>query len=436
MSLLLLQGADVVTMDAAGDLRAADILIQDGAIAAVGRGLRADGAQRLDASGCIALPGLIDAHTCLWQTVMRNWVPDLWSRRYFGELLPLRPRFEAEDNHIAGWIGGAECLSYGTTTVVDYCHNLGGAGYAEAAITGLQRAGIRHVFTYSFMNERPDGFSDARARFEDAAQVFDRFHNPAGLTTLHFGIESVGVPRLAGQLAFARERGVMSCIHVNVADDIRRLDAAHLLGSDLLAIHGNLISDEELDAMARAGMPLCFTPSADVQGTPADVVRRARLRGVPVLFGCDVPCHVASDLLSQLRYLFHVQGYIDGALARAEGPVNTRRPAPGPTMPLVRPRDLLRAATIEAARALGMDRTIGSIAVGKRADIVLIRNDGFGGATGDPCDYVLLQASARDVDTVLVDGVPRVRHGRVDGFDAASARSLASGIRRRLLGHA
>jgi cytosine/adenosine deaminase-related metal-dependent hydrolase len=434
MSRLLLRQAEVVTMDEAGDLPATDVLVENGEIVAIGRGLSATDAEVVDAAGCIALPGIIDAHTCLWQTVLRNWVPDLWGGRYFGELLPMRRRFRAQDNHSGGWIGGSELLSCGTTTVVDYCHNIAGPGYAEAAIAGLKESGIRHVFTYSFMNEQPDDFAHTRARFADAARIFQQFHDASGMTTIHFGIESVGAPGLSEQLAFARERGAMSCIHINVRDEIRRLQADDLLGPDLLAIHGNLITDAELGAMAKAGMPLCFTPSADVQGTPADVVRRARLLGVPVVYGCDVPCHVSSDTLQQLRYLFHVQGYIDGSVARDRGPVHTRRPVPAEAMPLLRPRDLLRSATIEAAAVLGMDSRIGSIAVGKRADIVLVRKDGFGGAAGDPCAYVLLQASARNIDTVVVDGVVRVRAGRVEGFDAERASRLASEARQRLVG--
>ena len=434
MSRLLLRHAEVVTMDEAGDLPAADILVQDGEIIAIGPELPATDAEVVDVSGCIALPGIIDAHTCLWQTVLRNWVPDLWGGRYFGELLPLRRRFRAQDNHSGGWIGGSELLSCGTTTVVDYCHNIAEPGFAEAAIAGLKESGIRHVFTYSFMNERPDGFANTRARFADAAQVFQRFHDASSMTTIQFGIESVGASGLTEQLAFARIHGAMSCIHINARNDIRQLQTDELLGPDLLAIHGNLISDAELEAMAEARMPLCFTPSADVQGTPADVVRRARLMGVSVVYGCDVPCHVASDTLQQLRYLFHVQGYIDGTVARDRAPVHTRRPTPAKAMPLLRPRDLLRSATIEAATVLGMDARIGSLAVGKRADIVLVRKDDFGGAAGDPCAYVLLQASARNIDTVVVDGVVRVRGGRVEGFDAQRARRLAGEARHRLIG--
>ena len=64
-------------------------------------------------------------------------------------------------------------------------------------------------------------------------------------------------------------------------------------------------------------MPLCFTPTADTQGTPADVVRRAFDRGVDVVFGCDIPCSIASDTLGQLRVMYNVQGFLDGAMERS-----------------------------------------------------------------------------------------------------------------------
>ena len=74
----IVTGAQTVTMDPAlGDFPAADILIEDGAIVAVGPSLDAGNAEQIDGAGMIALPGIIDAHTCLWQTVLRGYVPDL-----------------------------------------------------------------------------------------------------------------------------------------------------------------------------------------------------------------------------------------------------------------------------------------------------------------------------------------------------------------------
>src|SRR5260370_4574999 len=175
---ILIRGAEVVTMDAAlGDLPSADILIEDGAIGAVGPLLAAAAdAEQIDGSGMIALPGIIDAHTCLWQTVLRGYVPDLWPGAYYSALLPLRGHYTPEDNFNAAYVGGFEMLSYGTTPVVDYCHNIGSPDYAPRSIEALKESGIRHLFTYSFMSVLPDRFPRPEDRFADAQSVHDRFH--------------------------------------------------------------------------------------------------------------------------------------------------------------------------------------------------------------------------------------------------------------------
>ena len=434
---VVIRGAQVVTMDERlGDFSSADILIEDGAIKSVGPSLDAPaGAEAIDAAGMIALPGIVDAHTCLWQTVLRGYVPDLWPGTYYSKLLPLRSRYTAEDNFNAAYVGGFEMLSYGTTTVVDYCHDIRSPAYAPASIAALKETGIRHLFTYSFMPVLPDEFPRPEDRLADGRRVYDEFHDPSGLTTVGFGIDSIGAPGLAKQLAFSRELKAPSCIHVNETGTIDRLHADGLLGPDLLVIHGNLITNGELELMAKARMPLCFTPTADTQGTPADVVRRAVDRGVDVVFGCDVPCSIASDPLGQLRVMFNVQGFLDGAIERSFSTVVGRRPAVRPGLPLMTPRRLIETATITAARVLGLDDRIGSLTPGKRADIVLIRKGLFGGSVvDDACAHVLLQTSPRDIDTVLVEGEVRMRNGVLSGFDPQRAAAMVSASRQRILG--
>ncbi len=433
---LHIRGAQVVTMDETlGDFLTADILIEEGAILAVGRSLDAAGAETIDAAGMIALPGIIDAHTCLWQTVLRGYVPDLWPGGYYSKFLPLRSRYTAEDNFNAAWIGGFEMLSYGTTTVVDYCHDIRGPAFAPASIAALKETGIRHLFQYSFMPVVPDEFTGPRDRLADGRRVYDAFHDPKSLTTVGFGVESIGAPGLEEQLAFARALKAPSCIHVNETGTIDRLAALGLLGPDLLVIHGNLLGNPELERMAIAGMPLCFTPTADTQGTPADVVRRAIERGVDVVFGCDIPCTVASDTLGQLRVMFNVQGYLDGAMERSFSSVLGRRPPVRPGLPLLTPRKLIETATITAARVLGLGDRIGSLTPGKRADIVLIRKGPFGDSVvDDACAHVLLQTSPRDIDTVLVDGKLCMRGGVLAGFDARRAAAMVAASRKRILG--
>ena len=432
----VIRGAQVVTMDdALADFRSADILIAGGAISAVGPSLDGTDAEIIDGSGMIALPGIIDAHTCLWQTVLRGYVPDLWPGAYYSAFLPLRQRFTAEDNYHAAYVGGFEMLSYGTTTVVDYCHDIRGPGYADASIEALRTTGIRHLFTHSFMSVSPDDFPGSSDRFDEARRVYDRFHDPAGLTTIGFGVDSIGAPGLEKQVAFARALKAPSCIHVNETGTIHRLHAMGLLGPDLLVIHGNLITNAELELMAEARSPICFTPTADVQGTPADVVRRAMDRGVNVVFGCDIPCSVASDTIGQLRVMFNVQGFLDGAMERSFSSVVGRRPQVRPGLPLLTPRRLIETATIVAARVLGLDDRIGSLTPGKRADIVLIRKGPFGDSVvDDACAHVLLQTSPRDIDTVMVDGEIRMKAGALVGFDRERADAMIRSSRRRILG--
>jgi len=436
---IVVRGAEIVTMDAAlGDFSQADILVEDGKIGAVGPSLQAADAEPIDGSDMIALPGIIDAHTCLWQTVLRGYVPDLWPGAYYSKFLPLRSRFTAEDNFNAAYVGGFEMLSYGTTTVVDYCHNIRGPDYAPASIGALKETGIRHLFTYSFMPVPPHRFPRADDRFTDARLVYDKFHDPAGLTTIGFGIDSIGALGLENglekQLAFSRALDAPSCIHVNETGTIDRLKANGLLGPDLLVIHGNLITNGELELMAKARMPLCFTPTADTQGTPADVVRRAIDRGVEVVFGCDIPCSIASDPIGQLRVMFNVQGFLDGVMERSFSTVVGRRPPVRPGLPLLTPRRLFEIATIGTARALGLDDRIGSLTPGKRADIVLIRKGAFGDSVAnDACAHVLLQTSPRDIDTVLVDGEARMRAGVLLGFDPERAAAMIRSSRQRIL---
>jgi 5-methylthioadenosine/S-adenosylhomocysteine deaminase len=182
-------------------------------------------------------------------------------------------------------------------------------------------------------------------------------------------------------------------------------------------------------------MPLCFTPTADVNGTPADVVRRAIERGIDVVFGCDIPCSVASDTIGQLRIMFNVQGFIDGAMERSFATVTGRRPPMRTGMPLLTPRVLVEIATIVAARVMGLADRIGSLTPGKRADIVLIDKGPFGGSVvDDPCAHVLLQTSPRDIDTVIVDGKVRMRQGVLAEFDPDRAAWMVHASRKRILG--
>jgi cytosine/adenosine deaminase-related metal-dependent hydrolase len=104
-------------------------------------------------------------------------------------------------------------------------------------------------------------------------------------------------------------------------------------------------------------------------------------------------------------------------------------------MPLLRPRDLITAATTTAARILGLQDAVGSLTPGKSADILLVRKGDFGSSVSDdPYAHILLQTSARDIEMVMVAGRIRVRDGKPLNFDTERASELLQGSRSRLLG--
>ena len=149
MKRTLIRNATVVSVDPAiGELEGADILIEDERIAAVGRALKADAAESIDASGMIAIPGLVNAHIHTWEIPLRGIGADWVSRRdYHGNMhRNLAMRYTAEDVRLANLVGALNQINGGTTTLLDWCHVVRDAEMTDAAIEGLEESGVRAVF--------------------------------------------------------------------------------------------------------------------------------------------------------------------------------------------------------------------------------------------------------------------------------------------------
>ena len=121
---LLITGGEVVTMDPAIDNGRFDVLVEDERIVAVGANVQAHGAQLLDATGCIVIPGLVNAHMHTWQTALRgvaaNWTLPTYFRSVHAGLATL---FTHDDLYIGTLVGALNQLNLGTTTLGDWCHN-------------------------------------------------------------------------------------------------------------------------------------------------------------------------------------------------------------------------------------------------------------------------------------------------------------------------
>jgi cytosine/adenosine deaminase-related metal-dependent hydrolase len=201
--------------------------------------------------------------------------------------------------------------------------------------------------------------------------------------------------------------------HGSTARSVARLRDAGLLGADLQVVHANMIGDDEVDALVHSGAGVVVTPvSESLMGHGAPAYGRFRDAGGAPALGVDVVVNGPADLFAQLR------------TALAQERLRARPPVPG--------KDLLRSVTIDAARAIGLGGRIGSLSVGKRADVVLLD-----GVAAVPAERIASAVAATlgpsNVRTVLVVGEVVKRDGHLTRHDLAALREDGDRLARRIV---
>jgi cytosine/adenosine deaminase-related metal-dependent hydrolase len=421
---VLIRGGYVLSTAATAEV--ADVLVEDGVVVRVGPQLDAAGAEVIDAGGKLVIPGLVDTHLHLWQTPLRGMTADLWAREYFHTVHPMSQYYTPEDLYWATYAGALELLSHGVTQVFDYCHSVNSPEHADASIRGLRDAGLRATYGFALFERERATYRDRDHRLQDlrrlAAEVAD---DP--LVDVALAIDHAYD---ANAVAVARELGLRISVHGNPVGLLAEFADGDVLGPDVLWVHGNYASERELDALAASGAFLALSPDIEMgMGKPTQIFERAVRRGVPITLGVDVVSYASADLLTQMRLAYALHRVIDGEKERARGHIPPHRDT---DVPLVSTRDVLTWATANGASALGERRGFG-VAVGAAADLTLIETEPFGLAMGDPAGHLVLQAGSRDIDTVLVAGEVRYRHGQLSGVDTAQLSAHLRATRDALL---
>ncbi|HEV7973164.1 amidohydrolase family protein [Amycolatopsis sp.] len=439
---LLISGGHVASFDPAiGDLPGGDVLLRDGRIAAVGRDLAAStpGVPVLDARGRLVLPGLVDTHRHVWQGALGGSTGKVSLSGYSGAVIGgLAPFYEPEDVYAGTLWGALQALNAGITTIADWAHNLPTPEHATANIQALHDSGIRGLFLYG--GPGPDGLAffgrPAPPHPEDVRRVHAELL-PTGRLRLGLALRGLAftTPEATqGDFALARELGVPISVHVGMAGfpgSVETLDRLGLLGPDVNHAHANQLSDHEFDLIAATGGSISLSPSVDMLmalGTyPA--TGQALARGIPAGLSVDTTTGAGSDLFTEMRLGLAAER------SRANAAAVTRDEAVA-TVDLDQ-RDMLRLATLDAARVWHLDEEIGSLSPGKQADVTIVdlrppHLDGF----GDPVTTLVMGAGAADVETVIVGGEVVKARGALVGPYAARARELMHESRARLRGRA
>lgn len=377
----------------------------------MGRGLPFDeadtGLEVIDARELIVLPGFVDAHRHVWQAVLRSAAVDESLDSYLGRILgDLSGRFTPADVYTGNLLGALECLDTGVTTVQDFSHVQYTPEHSAAAVEALEEAGIRAVFGYGY-----PVFDDTARRADWVRDVRTKYF-PSREALLTMALAPVG-PSFAPpetvreDWLLARELGLPIAVHVTAGPvamrPITALQEQGLLTAGTLYVHGNSLPDSELRLIAESGGAVAITPAIEASmrfGAP--MAGRLRRAGIPTGLGADAVTSAPGDMFSQMRAAL-MSSHFDG---NGDGEADA---------PTVKAADVLRMATAEGAAALGLADEVGSLGIGKRADLVLLRADALNLApvAHDPIGAVVTAAHPGNIDTVLVDGRPVKRNGQL-----------------------
>ena len=437
-SRLLIKGGTILTMDPAlGDLDTADVLIEQDRIRAVQPGLDAAGAEVIDATGMLVIPGLIDSHTHMWQAPLKGIGAGLWGMAdYSKQVFPLREQFSAADMYDATFAAGVEMLDHGITTVLDFCHNVMTPEHADQSLRAHWITGQRILFAYGMLGRFTSLEADQPWRLDQVRslqrQIASHESSLVRLGMAMSSLEHAGLKLVENEVLVGRELGLLMTFHQNPPGQIRELHAAKLLGGDMLPVHANLAAEDELDVLARFGGGISFTTEGEFGGGRSmSIIGRAHRAGVTPSLGVDIPSRVALDIFAQMRLTFSVMRSEEATVERLTG----RWPlARHPGTPHVQPRHMLEYVTVNAARAVGLGTELGRIAPDCLADVVLLRTGPYGMSLGDPAAHVALQSTPADVDTVVLNGVVRKKAGRLVDLDPAEAAAATRRVRERVFG--
>ncbi|HYH86493.1 MAG TPA: 5'-deoxyadenosine deaminase [Pyrinomonadaceae bacterium] len=411
---VLIKGGIVVTMDAGERVVDGDVLVRDGRIEGVGVELgSAD--ETIDARGCAVLPGFVQTHIHLCQTLFRGSADDLelidWLKQ---RVWPMEAAHDARSIRASARLGVAEMMRGGTTCAL----TMETVRHTEEVFRVVEETGFRATVGKCMMDMGegvPFELSEkAEDSIEQSLALLEKWHG-RGEGRIHYCFAprfAVSCTRelLVRVARLARERGVM--IHTHASENrseielvmretgmrnIEYLDSVGVCGPHVLLAHCVHLSEGEMLLLADAGTHVAHCPSSNLKlGSGIAPVAELLERGISVSLGADgAPCNNRLDMFTEMRTAALLQKVSRGAQVL---------PA----------RRALRMATLDGARALGLESEIGSLETGKRADITILDLERLHlSPRPDVVSTIVYAAEAQDVRTVLIDGRVVLRDGEL-----------------------
>jgi 5-methylthioadenosine/S-adenosylhomocysteine deaminase len=421
---IVLRNGTVLTMDDGHRvLSGADVLVVGDRIAEVGPNLRApDNAAEIDASGGLVMPGMVDTHRHMWQTAMRAYGADWTLTQYFvWYYLQWGKVWRPQDIYAGNLLSGIEALDAGVTTSLDWSHGLQTIDHAEAAVDALQAVPGRFVLGYGNIQQGPWEWS-TKPEFRDFVER--RFQGGGDMLRFVMAFDVPDNPEFPEQAAFevARDLDVPVTTHAGVwgattDNGIRAMFDRGYMTPRTMYVHAASLSDDSYQRIAATGGSVSVsTESEQSAGQGYPPTWKLRQHNIRVSLSMDTSVWWSADLFSAMRATLsadRVREHLE-AHNRQETVTNHH----------LRAEHVVAWATRGGADALGMDSQIGSLEPGKKADVVLIKNDNSPVMFPllNPYGHVVYQAQRGDVHTVLVNGRVVKQAHQLVGIDLGAAR--------------
>ena len=421
----LFKGGTVITMDRnIPSLPVGDVLVEGNRIAAIGSNLLADGAEVIDAAGSIVMPGLIDAHHHMWLGVMRRLMPDVDDLFAYIDVVAetLGAHYRPRDMYLSTRLTAVASLDAGITTIIDACHSSRSPEHSDAALDALEDSGIRALHMVGAAMDRQASSLHLPG---DLKRLAESWNQGAGLVRVGlFGQLNLDWWKVARSLDMR--------ILTEFIGDLAKLEPEFakpgVLGPHNIFNHCTRIPEETWKLFGAAGVNVTVNPRSDALFGFDDegfAYQQAVDHGLTPAIGIDLDTAFGSDLFGEMHALFgHQRSAMRYRRFRGEAGV----PAP------ISVEAVLRAATVNGARAAGLENKIGTLTPGKQADIIMVRTDGVAVFPVTHAIGTIVQAVERsDVDTVMVAGTLRKSAGRLVGVDVAKLHAEIDASRDYLL---
>jgi 8-oxoguanine deaminase len=428
--------------------RGIDLRIEGNRIAEIGTGLPKSDSLVIDASTKLAIPGMVNTHHHMYQTLQRN-IPAVQNAKLFDWLVALYEVWQhltAEVIQVSTQLACAELLKTGCTTTVDH-HYVFPQGVPQDLIGeqfgAATRVGIRFMATRGSMSRGrakgglpPDSVVQDEGTILRASEaLIAAYHDPRPFSMRKLALApcspfSVSEELMAKSAELARRHGVRLHTHLAETKDeeayclenygcrpLALMERLGWVGPDVWFAHGVHFDDAELDLLARTRTGVAHCPSSNMRlGSGIARVPEMLRRGIPVGLAVDGSAsNDSSDMMGELRSCLLTHRVLGGAAA-------------------ISAEEVFSIATAGGAELLGWPE-VGSLEVGKAADIVLVetRRLDYAGALSDPLAALLFSGISHVVDTVLVDGKIVVERGKLLGVDEAELCERANRLSKMML---